>query len=183
MAAGRYFRFLVQAYFSQPKHQREIYHWIRANAPVLRIAEIGLGDARRASQIIQFAKLYAENGQIDYLGIDMFEGRPNQDGVPLKTAHKLLHSLGAKAKLVPGDAAMALPRVANGFSQVDLLIISADQETAGVQSALSWVPRMLHEKSLVLWETKEAATGNLSYRRLTMAQVSQLARPAMAKAA
>lgn len=183
MAAGRYFRFLVQAYFSQPKHQREIYRWIRANAPVLRIAEIGLGDARRASQIIQFAKLYAEEGQIDYLGIDMFEGRPNQDGVPLKAAHKLLHSLGAKAKLVPGDAAMALPRVANGFTQVDLLIISADQETTALQSALTWIPRMLHEKSLVLWETKDAATGNLSYQRMNMAQVTQFARPAMARAA
>ncbi|MEX1041905.1 MAG: hypothetical protein WDZ51_14795 [Pirellulaceae bacterium] len=183
MAAGRYIRFLVQAYFSQPKHQREIYHWIRANAPVLRIAEIGIGDASRASQMIQFAKLYAEEGQIDYLGIDMFEGRPNQDGVPLKTAHKLLHSLGAKAKLVPGDAAMALPRVANGFSQVDLLIISADQDTDGVRSALSWVPRMLHEKSLVLWEVKDAATSTLTYQRLTMGQVAELARPVMARAA
>ncbi|MEX2358050.1 MAG: hypothetical protein WEE51_06945, partial [Pirellulaceae bacterium] len=81
------------------------------------------------------------------------------------------------------DAAMALPRVANGFSQVDLLIISADQDTDGVRSALSWVPRMLHEKSLVLWEVKDAATSTLTYQRLTMGQVAELARPVMARAA
>lgn len=113
----------------------------------------------------------------------MFEGRTDQAGIPLKTAHKLLHGLGAKAKLVPGEAMMALPRVANSFTGVDLLVIAADQEAAGVEAALGWIPRMLHEKTLVLWEKQNQGTGNLSFDRYTSAQISEMAGCGVARAA
>ena len=78
----------------------------------------------------------------------MFEARTTGDGIPLKTAHKTLNATGAKVQLVPGDGAMALPRVANAFRGVQLMIISADQDADSLRQGLSWIPRMLTEESV-----------------------------------
>ncbi len=182
MAAGRVLQYLLKSWFSKPVHQREIYSWIRQHAPVVKIAEVGLGNVKRAQEIIQFSQLYANDQRIEFLGIDMFEGRPNRDGMPLKTAHKTLNATGAKVQLVPGDAAMALPRVANVFRDVQLLIISADQDADSVRQAISWIPRMLNEKSLVLWEVPDAK-GNLSFGRYNLAQIEAMAPAPMRRAA
>ncbi|MEW4453862.1 hypothetical protein AB1L30_14405 [Bremerella sp. JC817] len=182
MAAGRVLRYLLKSWFSKPVHQREIYSWIRQNAPVVKIAEIGLGKIERAKEIIEFAQLYAEGQRIEYLGIDMFEGRPAGDGIALKTAHKTLNAMGAKIQLVPGDAAMALPRVANTVRDVHLMIISADQDAESVRQAISWIPRMLNEQSLVLWEV-QAANGSLSFGRYRKAQIEAMTTSTVRRAA
>lgn len=182
MAAGRVLRYLLKSWFSKPVHQREIYSWIREQAPVVKIAEIGLGNLQRAKEVIDFAQLYADEQQIQFLGIDMFEGRPGNDGVPLKSAHKSLNAMGAKVQLVPGDAAMALPRVANAFRDVQLLIISADQDAESIRQAISWIPRMLNEKSLVLWEVKDAK-GELSFGRYSMSQIEAMTSSPVRRAA
>lgn len=173
MAAGRVIRYLLKSWLSKPVHQREIYSWIRQQAPVVKIAEVGLGKIERAQELIEFAQLYADDHPIQFLGIDMFEGRPGGDGMPLKTAHKKLNSLGAKVQLVPGDAASALPRVANAFRDVQLLIISADQDVESIRQSISWIPRMLNEKSLVLWEVKDDK-GELSFARYSMSQIEAM---------
>lgn len=182
MAAGRVLQYLLKSWFSKPVHQREIYSWIRQHAPVVKIAEIGLGSVQRAQEIIQFSRLYAEDQRIEFLGIDMFEGRPTGDGMPLKTAHKTLNATGAKVQLVPGDASMALPRVANAFRDVQLMIISADQDADGIRQSISWMPRMLNEKSLVLWEVPDAK-GNLSFGRYNISQIEAMAPAPMRRAA
>jgi len=182
LAAGRVFRYLLKSWLSKPVHQREIYSWIRQHAPIVKIAEVGLGKIERATDLIEFAQLYADDRPIQYLGIDMFEGRPNGDGIPLKTAHKTLNALGAKVQLVPGDAASALPRVANAFRDVQLLIISADQDAESIRQALSWIPRMLNEQSLVLWEVKDAK-GQLSFGRYRMSQIEAMTTSPVRRAA
>lgn len=173
MAAGRVLRYLLKSWFSRPVHQREIYSWIRQHAPVTKFAEIGMGNIQRAKEIIEFAQLYAEDQTIQYLGVDMFEGRPEGNAVSLKSAHKTLNGLGAKVQLVPGDAAMALPRVANAFRDVQLMIISADQDVESIRQAISWIPRMLNEQSLVLWEV-QADNGDLSFGRYRMSQIEAM---------
>lgn len=173
MAAGRVLRYFLKSWFSKPIHHREIFRWIRERAPVVKFAEIGLGKIQRAQEIIEFSKLYAEEQRIEFLGIDMFEGRPNSDGIPLKSAHKALTATGAKVQLVPGDAAMALPRVANTFRDVQLLIISADQDAESIRRAITWIPRMLNDQSLVLWEVQDAK-GELSFGRYTKSQIEAM---------
>ncbi|MFN3153321.1 hypothetical protein [Bremerella sp.] len=182
MAAGRVLRYLLKSWFSKPVHQREIYSWIRQHAPIVKIAELGLGKTERAQEVIEFAQLYADDQTIQFLGVDMFEGRPGGDGIPLKTAHKTLNALGAKVQLVPGDAVSALPRVANAFRDVQLLIISADQDVESIRQSISWIPRMLNEKSLVLWEVKDAK-GELSFGRYSMSQIEAMTTSTVRRAA
>ncbi len=173
MAAGRTFRYWVKSWFSQPVHEREIYRWIHQQGPLVKFAEIGLGTTRRAQEIIRFSQSYAHGQRLEFLGIDLFEGRPGRDGVSLKEAHKTLNATSAKVQLVPGEAWMALPRVANAFRDVQLLIISADQDADSIRQALSWIPRMLNEQSLVLWEVR-AENGRLSFGRYTRAQIDAM---------
>lgn len=183
MSALRYFRYLYQAYCSKPEHERDFYRQIRHAActknrsPVTQIVEIGVGKAERAVRLIHFAQQYADQATIEYVGIDMFEGRPEQDGLKLKEAHKLLSSTGAKVKLVPGDAMMALPRVANSLADSDLIIIAEDQDRASVEAAWSWIPRMMNATSLLYWESKQEAEkpeeSTWSFEKLDLQAVSE----------
>ncbi|MCC9604628.1 hypothetical protein LOC68_27075 [Blastopirellula sp. JC732] len=152
MTAVRFLRYLYQAHLSSPAHQREIYREIRQHAPITRIVQIGVGDGVLAQKLIDFAQQYAGETQIEYTGIDMFEAREKKDGLALKQAHKCLVATGAKVKLTPGTASMALPRLANSLPNTQLLLIAADQETSDVNAAISWLPRMLTEKSVIFWE-------------------------------
>lgn len=181
MAAGL-FQNLLKSWFSKPDHQREVYDWIRDHAPVLKIVEIGLGNGKRAHEVIEFSKRHAGEGRIEFLGIDMFEARSTGDGLPLKAAHKTLHATGAKVQLVPGDAAMALPRVANAFRGVHLMIISADQSIESIRPAISWMPRMLTEQSVVFWESADPK-GEMSFRRYTQADIQAMIPVPMRRAA
>lgn len=152
LTAVRYLRYLYQAHLSSPAHQREIYRTIRHESPITRIVQIGVGDGVLAQKVIKFAQEYAGEAQIEYTGIDMFEAREQKDGMPLKQAHKCLVATGAKVKLTPGTASMALPRLANSLPNTQLLLIAADQDAGDVNAALSWLPRMLTEKSAIFWE-------------------------------
>lgn len=173
MAAGRVFRYLLKTWFSKPAHEREIYRWIHERGSLVKFAEVGIGTTRRAQEIIQFAQSYGNGQRMEYLGIDLFEGRPKSDGIPLKQAHKTLNATGTKAQLVPGDAASALPRVANAFRDVELLILSADQDADSIRQALMWIPRMLNDESLVLWEVHDDS-GRLSFGRYTKASIEAM---------
>ncbi|PQO48174.1 hypothetical protein [Blastopirellula marina] len=181
MAAGL-LQNLLSSWFSKPDHQREIYDWIREHAPVVKIVEIGLGNAKRAQELIEFSQKHSGGQRIEFLGIDMYEARTTGDGIPLKTAHKTLNATGAKVQLVPGDGAMALPRVANAFRGVQLMIISADQDADSLRQGLSWIPRMLTEESVVLWEITDGK-GNLSFRAYSQAEIEAMVPAPMRRAA
>jgi len=104
--------------------------------------------------MIEVAKLASPGLDIHYVGVDQFEGRSESDGpgLTLKAAHQLLRRDGVRVQLVPGDPADALIRVANSLGQVDLLIVPAQFDSASFARAWSFVPRMLHERSLVFVE-------------------------------
>ena len=66
---------------------------------------------------------------------------------------KLIYiSILSKIQVIPGDPLSALARSANGLQSTDLLVIAADQDTQSLANAWFYVPRMLHDKSLVLLE-------------------------------
>jgi hypothetical protein len=104
--------------------------------------------------MINVAQLASPGQEVHYAGVDPFEGRSESDGpgLTLKAAHQLLRRDGVRVQLVPGNLADSLARVANSLGKVDLLIVPAALESPSYARAWFFVPRMLHEQSLVFVE-------------------------------
>ena len=88
-----------------------------------------------------------------YVGIDEFEARPAScPGLSLKEAHCRFKARQFKAQLLPGDPHAALTCAANALRNIDLVVISADQNAASLAQAWFYLPRVLHAKSVVYQE-------------------------------
>ena len=145
-------------------------------ARVRSIVEIGLQKGLRSTRLIETAMRYHPPGRVQYTGIDLFEARPpGSSGIPLKAAHCLLCSLGGRVGLVPGDPFTALARKANSLTGTDMIVISADQEPASLARAWFYVPRMLHDRSLVFLEEAPAGDAESTFRLLTHEEIEALA--------
>ena len=68
-------------------------------------------------------------------------------------AHCLLKATGARIQLVPGTVGEALSRIANGVSQVDVVVISAGIRPEQLSQAWFFLPRMIHARTQVFQET------------------------------
>lgn len=169
------FQYFCLTRLSRPAHQRCLYRALR-RAQVRSIVELGVGDGQRAFRLLAVAQRYQPQERLSYTGIDLFEARPKEEaGLSLKVAHRRLTATGAQVRLVPGDPFSALARCANALTKTDLMVISADQDPASLEQAWFYVPRMLHEKSLVFREERCLRSGRLSYRRMSVAEVAPLA--------
>ena len=85
------------------------------------------------------------------MGMDRFEDRPASSGsrIDLKAAHQRLRGTGVRFQLVPGNPFDGLTRLANSLGKVDLLIVPAELDSPSLAQVWFFVPRMLHERSLV----------------------------------
>ena len=136
-------------YFSKPIHQRPVLR-AAASMRARRIVQIGVGTGGQALRLLEVVRRYHGRDQVRFTGIDLFEARPpDAPGLTLKRAHKLLRRLASTVQLLPGDPQSALARGANAMLDTDLLVISADQSGARIRGAAGYLPRMLHERSLV----------------------------------
>jgi len=146
-------RLIYSCYFSKPQSNRPIYRAIR-RCHAQKIVELGVATGQRATRMIEVAKLASPGQDIHYVGVDQFEGRSESDGpgLTLKAAHQLLRRDGVRVQLVPGNHAEALIRIANSLGKVDLLIVPAQLDAPSFARAWFFVPRMLHERSLVFVE-------------------------------
>ena len=140
------------------------------------IVELGLGDGSRALRMIDAAARHNERQNIHYIGIDSFEDREPADGPGLMqiAAYRSQKQSGAKIKLVPGNPCEALARAANTLTNIDLLLISTPLDAERLERMWFFVPRMLHERSLVLLETS-AAGGEKSFRRIEPREINHWA--------
>ena len=141
-------------HFSKPQANRPVYRAIRRRH-VRKIVELGVGDGRRALRMIEVARqALPESDTVHYVGMDRFEGRTAEDGpgLALKTAHQMLRQESVRVQLVPGDPSIGLIRLANSLGKVDLLIVPAEFDEPAFARAWFFVPRMLHEHSLVFVE-------------------------------
>jgi hypothetical protein len=161
------------AFLSQPASDRPIYRELRQH-PVKRIVELGVGSAIRAQRIIEMVVSLQPGVELRYTGLDLFEARPpERRGISLKTAYTMLRRLPAEVQLIPGDPFTALARWANDLIGTDLLLIAADQDPESMARAWTFVPRMLHEQSLIFRE--QSRGGQTSYERLSCSEVETLA--------
>jgi len=171
VSAASQFRYWRLAYLSKPKNERSLYRAMR-HSNSRSILEIGVKMAERSKKLIEVAQRFQQD-EIQYTGIDLFEGRPQSDpGATLKSTHRTLGQTGAKIKLCPGDPQSALMRISNSLSDIDLVVIAADQDPESLARAWYYVPRMLHAESLVFVQQNDA-TGN--FQRLTALEIQRLA--------
>jgi len=176
-------RSLYLCYFSQPKCLRPLYRLLckrSKKSPVLKITELGVGTAERTLRLLE---LCPPADEATYTGIDLFEARGVADGpgLSLKEAHKRLAATGMKVRLVPGDPNSALARSANGLADQDLILIAADQDRTSMARAWFYVPRMLHESTLVFEE--ELVEGESTWKPVSPGEIAHRAAAAKGKRA
>jgi hypothetical protein len=143
-------RQLYLGYLSKPTADRPIYKAIHRHS-TQKIVELKVGDCQRALRMIETAKRASPNQEIHYSGFDLFEGREPSDGpgLSLKESHQLLRGTGVRVQLTPGNPSDGLIRMANSLGKVDLLIVPAELDSKAFARFWFFVPRMLHEKSIV----------------------------------
>ena len=172
MSFLRFCKHLYLTRFSKPASERVLYRALKKNK-IRSIVELGVGDLTRTKRLLQFATELNEDraqdnegtdteSRIKFTGIDMFEGREDSNGVPLKEAHKTLKPLCQSVKLIPGDPFSALARSANGLQNTDLIIISADHDADALDRAWFYLPRMMHEETLVFMEVLQSDDSELA---------------------
>jgi hypothetical protein len=166
-------KYLHLAYFSKPIADRAIYRAIRLVRPK-SIVEIGLGTGQRAARAIALAARLRPGERIAYTAVDLFEASPSgRPALGLKKAHHLLSATGAKVQLVPGDPFSALARTANSLMCTDLLIVSADQTGESLDRSWFYVPRMLHDASVVMIESPpHGDQGGAAFEQLAKSDVA-----------
>ena len=179
MSAARLFKFLHLAYFAKPVAYRAVYRTIHKLCPE-NLVTIGLGDGQLACNMVRLAQQCGQRPRVQLTGIDLFEMRAAQENeLTLKHAHRMLHTLGARTRLVPGDPYSALARAANELPDTDLVVVRADQLGPAMQRAWFYLPRMLHKQSVVLVERAGGDGQVESFDSLDHAAVLQLAHSAM----
>lgn len=178
MSAIKLLKYGYLAYFSKPKADREIYRLIRRVHPKA-VVELGIGQGARTKRLLEQILEHQPADAVRYTGIDLFEARPaDQPGLPLKQAHATFKLFGVKTQFIPGDPYSALARAANGLLGTDLILISADQDAASLARAWLYVPRMLHDQSLVLVEKPTGKDNETAFQSLSRAEVETLAQTA-----
>ena len=165
-------RYLHLAYFSHPAENRLLYRAIRRKR-VRRIVEIGVGSVERAVRMIRLASQTASPIKVRYTGLDRFEMREPEHGEPLslKRAHRDLRTADAQVKLVPGNPAQSLIRVANSLTNSDLVLISAEEGEIFTEQAGFYLPRLLHSESLVFEQERSEPDGTSQWRQRTPLEI------------
>ena len=183
MAGLSRLRLFYLLHLSKPASDRLVYREIR-RLKARKVVELGLGTGQRAVQIIEVLKEFHEVRDIHYTGVDLFEARTAADGpgISLREAHCLLKATGARIQLVPGTVGEALSRIANGISQVDVLVISGRIPPEQLTQAWFFLPRMIHAQTQVFQETLSAG-GSTAMRLLEAQEVEQLAAQGQRRAA
>jgi hypothetical protein len=168
-------RLFQLCHLSRPAANRAIYKAI-SGGKVQKIVELGVDRGQRALRMIEVAKMTSPEAEIQYIGMDLFESRPNfhGPGTSLKEVHQLLRGVGARIQLVPGNPSDGLVRLANSLGKVDLLIVPEDMDSPTMARVWYFVPRMLHAKSLVFVDCV-TADGQHALRQKSRQEVDRLA--------
>jgi len=166
-------RYLYHQLVRAPGAERPLYRAIHRRRP-RQLVQVGLGDGDQVERMLRFAASYAGSEGLAFAGIDLFEARPtSQPGMTYQQAHRRFGALVEQFSLVPGDPNTALSRAANRLLQTDLLVVRAGHDPASLKHSWLYVPRMLHETSVVLVE--EPGTKGSRFRAMDAAEIAHLA--------
>lgn len=169
-----FFSYAHLAWFSKPAENRKIFRSI-ARRNVKTIVEIGIRNAVRSARMIRVAQRSHRLSEIRFTGIDLFEASSKDaNALSYKRAHQLLKSTQAKIRLIPGDPFTTLARTANELMSTDLIVVGSDIDAAAMARAWYYLPRMLHEQSLVYLE--ECSSGKDAPRKCRLLAPSEIRR-------
>lgn len=171
MSVFALFKRLHLVHFSKPAGERAIWKTVLQTAP-RRIVELGIGDGVRTQRMLALAS-ETTTEKVQYTGQDLFEGRPDgQPGLKLKDAHRAFATNRISSRLAPGDVHSVLSRMANSLTKTDLLLISNEHDASVLAAAWYYVPRMLHEESMILVQASDEAG---AYAPVERSEVDRLA--------
>lgn len=173
MSRASWLNYVYLANFSQPKADRQLYRLVKQRR-VNRVFELGIEDLQRTWRLLRVAARYGNGSTTKYAALDQFDAR--ESGTPslsLIEAHRGLQTTAATVRLLPGTPTESLAGVANAHLGTDLLIIASWFDDQQLASAWTWMPRMLHENSLVVRTV--ARDKGTSHQTLTPSDVSRLA--------
>jgi hypothetical protein len=174
VAAANWFRYTYLTRLCKPKGERQLYRLVKRQR-ACRIVEIGMGELSRAVALVEVAQRYAAEKKVWYTGIDLFESRPaDRPTVSLKEAYRVLRSTEAGIRLVPGTPARSLASAANAHPNTDIILIGRDVSESDLLGAWFYVPRMLHENSVILNE-RTTSDGQVSFESVTRSQIAEWA--------
>lgn len=163
-------RCLYLSWLSRPHVERRLYRLLKRRR-VTRIVEMGISSQARTENLLLVAARYHRDGDVHYAGFDLFETRPaHQPPLSLIEVHRGLSPLGVPLRLIPGDLGAAVERSANMLGTTDLLLISSLIPTTGLQRVWPFLPRMLHNESVVLRE-ETSKDGQRALRAVSVADI------------
>jgi hypothetical protein len=164
-------------HFSTPSPDRAVYRAI-LECQATKILHLGVGDGKKSLRLIEAALKGHTARDIQFTGIDWFEARPSLGHAwSLKEAHRILRTTGVRVRLIPGDPWAALAENANALGKLDVLLLSCPSIPGPDAPVWHYVPRLLHERSVLFVDTAAADT------EAGMQQLSRSEVEAMAKAA
>jgi hypothetical protein len=172
---GRLLRSLYLLHFSQPAADRALWKAVKSR-PIRSIVELGMGLGGRTERLLEIAAWRMNGEPIRYAGNDLFECRlAGQPKLALKQAYHDLRATGHTIRLLPGDPYSALARSANALTGTDLVLIAAGQDAASLERAWRYVPRMLHDQSLVFQQSAIGDQGQFAWRLVASEEIKRLA--------
>ncbi len=164
-------------YLSKPKSDRILFRLVHRHA-CRSVVEVGLTDLTRTVKLLQGATWSRSERPVRYTGIDSFDAREeNQPPLTLKEAHRRLSAGSWKARLAPGPGRFVLRRLANELAETDLLLFSSHERLEEDDDTWYYIPRMLHESSIVLVETV-SAEGDARFQRVSVEEIERRAEAA-----
>lgn len=163
------------SYLAAPRSDGALFQAIRRNRP-RRVLELGIGTGSRAVRLIRMAQRHHAEGDVRYIGLDLFEARTACDGpgITLKLAYRMLRATGARIQLLPGEPLETLARAANNLGTIDLAVFSARLDPRLLAETWFYVPRLLNPSSEVFMET-ELAGGRCAIRRVEPGELASMA--------
>ena len=152
MTLLRTLRYAYLSYLSQPAGDRLLWRAVHRERP-RSIVQIGMSNRQRTARLLEIALWHQPDQTLRFVGIDLFEGRPEKlADLSLRQIHADLKQQPIKVQLVPGDPLSALTRTANAIPGNDLLLVHADQDPDSMREAWFFIPRILHDRSVVFQE-------------------------------
>ncbi len=160
---------LYLGHLSKPKSDRVIYRNILKQGAG-SIVELGMGSLQRTLNLIELAQVSSGAAKIRYTAIDLFDSRPaDMPELKLIQTHRELCKTGAQVKLMPGDESV-LGQIANSLTNSDLILISSCSDIQSQSQLLFYLPRMVHENSLIL-QQQTLESGGRKWRAIDSAKL------------